>query len=124
MFRFTIALLFCLISWLPLSLNAGENPKSWIRINQMGYLSSAVKVAVLGSKDSEKFKYFELVDAASSKVVLKKAAGKNFGAYGPFSQSFRLDFTEFKSAGTYYLQAGSVRSPEFKIGNDTYKGAA
>ena len=124
MFRFTSALLFSLISWLPLSLNAGENSKSWIRINQMGYLSSAVKVAVLGSKDSERFKYFELVDAASSKVVLKKAAGKDFGAYGPFSKSFRLDFTEFKSRGIYYLQAGSVRSPEFKIGNDTYKGSA
>lgn len=124
MTRFTLNILLCLSLWTPLSLNAQEKLRSWIRINQMGYSNAGVKIAVLGSKDSENFRRFELVDAATTKVVLRKSSGKDFGEYGPFGRSFRLDFTEFKVSGTYYLQSGSVRSPEFRIANDTYKGAA
>jgi endoglucanase len=106
------------------SANAQESNRSWIRINQMGYSPSGVKVAVLGSKDVGKLRNFELVDAASGKVVLKSRTGKDFGEYGPFKASYRLDFTGFKSPGRYFLQAGDIRSPEFTIGEDAYKGAA
>lgn len=116
-----------LISWiglLPASLIAQGKVDTWIRINQMGYPEKAVKIAVLGSKSSEKVRNFELIDAGTSKAVLKKTAGKNFGEYGPFVTSYRLDFSEVKAAGRYYLQAGKSRSPEFTIGSDAYTGAA
>ncbi|MGB5028854.1 MAG: glycoside hydrolase family 9 protein, partial [Chitinophagaceae bacterium] len=51
-------------------------------------------------------------------------AGKAFGAYGPFKQTYRLNFSHFKKPGRYYLLAGNVKSPEFEIGDDVYKGAA
>src|SRR5690606_26293619 len=81
------------------SANAQESNRSWIRIYQVGYSPSGVKVAVLCSKDVGKLRNFELVDAASGKVVLKSRTGKDFGEYGPFKASYRLDFTGFKSPG-------------------------
>lgn len=113
-----------LVAGLYSSIFAQEKPDTWIRINQLGYAESAVKVAVLGSKNTERIKNFELIDAVTSKTILKKSAGKNFGEYGPFISSYRLDFSDVKSPGTYYLQSGKTRSPQFTIGSDAYKGAA
>ena len=102
----------------------GQSSKSWIRINQLGYLPESVKVAVFASKGNAEIREFELVDGKTGKTVLKKAAGKNFGAYGPFVSSLRLDFTEHKTAGVYYVKVGSLKSAEFPISNEAYKGAA
>jgi endoglucanase len=101
-----------------------EKLQSWIRINQFGYTPGGVKVAVWCSKDSQQLKTFQLVDAASKKFVFSAGTGKMFGAYGPFKQTYRLNFSSFKKPGKYYLQAGGARSQEFIIGNDVYKGAA
>lgn len=118
----TITSLFVLLVSL---LNGQNKTNSWIRINQLGYTPQGVKAAVFASKESgNEVKTFELVDAQTSKVVLRKPIGKNFGTYGPFISSFRLDFTRFKSPGNYYLQVGSTRSPRFEISADAYKGAA
>lgn len=103
---------------------AQQSAKSWIRINQMGYAENAVKVAVLGSKSHDKLKNFELIDAITSRVVLKRSIGKNFGEYGPFTSTYRLDFSEFKSPGSYYLKVGDTRSPKFSIGSEVYTGSA
>ena len=97
---------------------------SWIRINQLGYTPGGIKVAVWCSKGEEGISNWELVDAVSKKIVASGDAGKPYGAYGPFKQSYRLDFSSFKMPGRYYLRAGSVQSPEFEIGNEVYKGAA
>ncbi len=118
------AILLFLILHLPGITSAQEKTHSWIRINQLGYSITAVKVAVLGSKEDNKIKRFELVDASNSKIVLRRNAGKNFGEYGPFKVSYRLEFTDFQIPGTYYLQVGSTRSPEFTIGDNAYTGAA
>lgn len=98
---------------------------SWIRINLLGYSPGGVKVAVLGSKSQQPGpEYFELVDDKTSKVVLKEKTGLNFGEYGPFRHSYRLDFTSYKTAGTYYLRAGNTRSPVFTISPAVYEGGA
>jgi hypothetical protein len=102
---------------------AQEKTQSWIRINMLGYGPSSVKVAVLASKDSQPGpETFELVDSRTSKVVFKGKTGKNFGAYGPFTHTYRLDFSKYTRPGTYYLRAGSAQSPEFNISADVYKG--
>ncbi|PVY38491.1 glycoside hydrolase family 9 protein [Pontibacter virosus] len=100
------------------------NGPAWIRINQLGYTPTGIKVAVWGSKSKGKLKRFQLVDATTNKVVFKGKAGEAFGAYGPFEESFRLNFTEFTKPGRYYLQAGEAKSPEFLIDADVYKGTA
>src|SRR5678810_406078 len=101
-----------------------ENISAWIRINQLGYIPNGIKVAAWCSKDSVQIKTFQLVEASTKKFVFNGTAGKPFGAYGPFKQTYRLNFSSFKKPGRYYLQAGGIKSPEFEIGNDVYKGAA
>ena len=98
--------------------------QSWIRINQLGYLPGGVKVAVWGSKDVTVPGEFQLVDFVSGKTVFKADVGKNFGAYGPFKNTLRLNFTKFVKPGTYYLKAGEAASPPFKISESVYQGTA
>jgi endoglucanase len=97
---------------------------SWIRINQLGYQPNGVKVAVWCGKEDLGISSWELVDAASKKIVYYSKPGKAFGTYGPFKKTYRLNFSSYKKPGKYYLHAGKTRSPEFEIGEDVYKGAA
>ena len=101
-----------------------KEQQSWIRINQLGYTPDGVKVAVWCSKVQSGISSWQLVDVAAKKVMFNGKVGNAFGAYGPFKQTFRLNFSSFKKPGRYYLQAGGAKSPEFEIGNDVYKGAA
>ncbi|HYE55312.1 MAG TPA: cellulase N-terminal Ig-like domain-containing protein, partial [Chitinophagaceae bacterium] len=97
---------------------------AYIRINLLGYKPNAAKVAVWCSKQPAAIETFQLVDVLSGKIVFNGKAGKPFGAYGPFAQTYRLDFSAFTKPGKYLLQSGEAVSPEFVIGEDVYKGAA
>src|SRR5829696_1685055 len=101
-----------------------QEQQSWIRINQLGYIPGGVKVAVWCSKDSVVVKSFQIIDAATKKFVYSGSAGKAFGSYGPFKQTYGLSFSAFKKPGRYYLQAGGAKSQEFQIGEEVYKGSA
>ncbi len=107
-----------------LAFDPQEEREAWIRINQLGYTPNGVKVAVWCSKGEKVIGDWELVNSVSKKIVASGKTGNPFGAYGPFKQTFRLNFSSFKKPGRYYLQAGGVQSPEFEIGEDVYKGAA
>ncbi|MFY7839411.1 MAG: glycoside hydrolase family 9 protein [Lacibacter sp.] len=104
--------------------NRPEPETAWIRINQLGYLPNGTKVAVWCSKGEKGISNWELVDASNNKVVYKGAIGKNFGAYGPFTQTHRLNFSAFKKTGRYFLRSGATISPTFSIADDVYKGSA
>ena len=107
------------------SFNKPDPPvKSWIRINLLGYKPSSPKIAVYASKETKSISSFQLTEAASGKVVFQGNPGNPFGAYGPFAQSYRLNFSSFTKPGRYILRAGNVVSPEFTIADDVYKGAA
>jgi hypothetical protein len=97
---------------------------SWIRINQLGYKPNGIKVAVWCSKEQPAVDNWQLVEISSGKLVYSGKFEKPFGAYGPFMQTYRLNFSSFNRPGRYYLQAGDTRSPEFEIGDDVYQGAA
>src|SRR6185437_9101836 len=106
------------------SFSTKENSNQWIRINQLGYTPDGIKVAVWCSKDYSPINTFVLIDSATCKTVFAQNAGKSFGAYGPFTNSYRLNFSSFNKPGKYYLKAGEAVSPFFKIDRDAYKGAA
>jgi hypothetical protein len=101
-----------------------ESPSSWIRINQLGYTPGGVKVAVWCSKQQQAIDTWQLIVAETNKIAYSGKAGKAFGSYGPFAQTYRLNFSAYKKPGKYYLQAGNTKSPEFTIGDEVYKGAA
>ena len=95
----------------------------WIRINQLGYLPGSVKTAVWCSKDNKSIGYFELVDD-HEQVVYRQAVKKASGAYGPFQQTVRLDFSAFRKRGLYRIKAGEAISPAFPINDFVYQGSA
>ncbi|MDF3078624.1 MAG: glycoside hydrolase [Sphingobacteriaceae bacterium] len=116
-------LTFLLLACPLLSFRPAEK-QAWIRINQLGYQPGSAKVAVWVSKGDEKLKIFEIVDAKSGKQVFRGKAGANFGAYGPFKSSYRLNFSKLDKSGEYYVEADGVRSPSFRISDDVYRGTA
>ncbi len=118
------AILIFIVTALFFSFAKKENEDQWIRINWLGYTPNGIKVAVWCSKDEAQISSFELVDSVSGKVVFTGKTGKSFGAYGPFTNTCRLNFSSFKKPGIFYLKAGKAISPSFKIDKDVYKGAA
>ncbi len=101
-----------------------EETKSWIRINQLGYPTHSKKIAVWCSNEATSISLFQLFDSATHKIVFTYTAGKPYGAYGPFTQTYRLNFSAYKKPGTYRLKAGSGISPYFKIDDHVYDGTA
>lgn len=117
-----LLLIVCMMGILGSNLMALDS--SWIRINQLGYLPNGSKVAVFGSKSVSTIASFQLINASTNQVVFQGAAGKNFGIYGPFKTSYRLNFSSVSISGKYYLKAGSVVSPVFSIDPAVYDGTA
>ncbi len=97
---------------------------TWIRINQVGYLPHSIKVAVLGSLETQHLDRFEIRDASTGGSVWASDSVRNMGAYGPFASTFRLYFSEFRAPGEYYIETEGARSPAFTIGYQVYEGAA
>ena len=97
----------------------------WVRINQVGYLPTDVKVAVYISLDSGNVGRFELRDALTGKVVFKAAPKEsaNPGKWG-MKKAYRLDFSSIQKEGGYYLTCGGAKSPVFRISADVYDSMA
>ena len=73
-------LFICLIF---LKINGLAQPKTWIRINQLGYLTTDVKVAVLVSKDAKMaLTDFQICDALTEQPVFSAKQVKSYGAWG------------------------------------------
>ncbi|MET0244919.1 MAG: glycoside hydrolase family 9 protein [Flavitalea sp.] len=101
-----------------------KDTMSWIRVNQLGYVPAASKVAVWCSKSEKEPESFTIIDVLSGKMVLKSGIIRQYGGYGPFKKTARLNFSSLKQPGRYVIVAGGVSSPEFTIAGEVYKGAA
>lgn len=105
--------------------NVIAQEKSWIRINQLGYLPEGKKVAVWVTKENRNIKRFKVIDNKTKKSVFSGKTSQNFGKYGPFSNGNRLDFSGLHKAGEYYIESeDGVKSPIFRVDNNVYKGTA
>jgi endoglucanase len=100
------------------------DPEAWIRVNQLGYRPGSSKVAVWCSMRDELVNEYQLVDVKSDKVVFTGKAGKAYGGYGPFVQTYRLDFSGYRKAGKFKVKVGSTMSPEFRIDENVYENTA
>lgn len=101
---------------------------SWVRINQIGYLPEATKVAVFMSNEAVQVDGFELVDAFTGDVAWRSDAVRPTGALGQMKTTCRLDFSALKTDGAYYIKVlssgGETRSEIFPINPKVYDGAA
>lgn len=101
---------------------------SWVRINQIGYLPEATKVAVFMSNDAVQVDGFELIDAFTGEVAWRSDAVRPTGALGQMKTTCRLDFSALKADGAYNIKVlssgGETHSEIFPINPKVYDGAA
>ncbi len=89
------------------------NAESWIRANQIGYLTDDPKIAILSSDQP--------LEGEFSVGSFKADIGEDQGAWGPFAHNYRLDFSDLKQAGRYTIQFEDIQSLPLTIGDDAYK---
>lgn len=98
---------------------ACAQPQAAARLNGLGFLPGASKLAVLPQAAGERF---EIVDADSGKPVFSGTAGRaqEWDASG---ETVRIaDFSTLAAPGRYRLKApGLAPTAPFTIGNDTYR---
>ena len=100
---------------------------AFIRVNQLGYLPDAPKVAVVCSLDAAVVSSFRVEDERG-RIALRSRRALSSGAFGPCIGTFRLDFSSLKSPGRYRIVAvrgdERITSPTFRVGANVYAGAA
>ncbi len=94
-----------------------------IRVNQVGYLPDAPKVAVVCALAPRAVADFEVVNQAGKRVFGPKPATAA-GKFGPCAATYRLDFSALQTPGTYRIRAGTLTSPAVKIGPTVWNGLA
>ncbi|HEY0673041.1 MAG TPA: glycoside hydrolase family 9 protein, partial [Longimicrobiales bacterium] len=94
-----------------------------IRVNQIGYLPDAPKVAVACALRRVPAVEFVVVDLEGKRVFGPQRA-RDGGAFGPCAQAFRLDFSALRRAGSYVIVANGIASPAVRIADSVYRGAA
>ncbi|MBO9565890.1 MAG: glycoside hydrolase family 9 protein [Niastella sp.] len=121
---FCIVLLLVISSGLTAFSPPPRETDAWIRINLLGYLPDGHKTAIWCSKRDQIIASFYVIEVSTGVTVLKGNTGPAMGGYGPFEQTYRINFSRLKKPGRYFIKAGDAISPEFNIGEDVYKGAA
>ncbi|MFL5522568.1 MAG: glycoside hydrolase family 9 protein [Gemmatimonadaceae bacterium] len=101
---------------------AGGPGSAAIRINQLGYLPDAPKVAVYCSLEKAGLTSFTVTNSQGVKVLQRQALSA--AAFGPCASNYRLDFSSLTTPGEYRIEAGGIISPPIRIRSDAYAGAA
>lgn len=94
--------------------------RTFIRVNQLGYLPAAPKVAVACSLDSISIKSFSVQDL-TGRVVFGPRAAKSNGRFGPCASTHRLDFSSLRSRGRYQIVAGGAYLYRRMTGDDRFR---
>jgi hypothetical protein len=106
----------------PLGSARGDST-SFIRVNQVGYLPDAPKVAVICSLERVEIPSFRVKDE-SGRVVLGPRRASREGHFGPCVVTQRLDFSELRRPGRYTIEAGAADPVRVRIGPDVFDGGA
>src|SRR5678815_600848 len=95
-----------------------------VRVNQVGYLPDAPKIAVacsLADADSQPQRF--VVRGENGRVVLGPVRVRGAGSFGPCKTTWRLNFTAVRTAGRYVIELSGA-SAHVRIGRDVYAGGA
>src|SRR5579863_5877764 len=90
---------------------------AYVRVNQVGYATSATKRAYLMASAAETGATFA-VKNSSGTTVYSASVGSSVGKWGTFTDVYALDFDSVTTAGTYTISVSSpvaATSPSFKI---------
>lgn len=108
-----------------LALASSARTQPVIRVNQLGYPPTSIKVAVLLSKDSTlTCGSFTVRHALSGAVARVIAAPAPSSPYAGYLKAYRLDFSSITAPDGYVIEAAGALSPPFRIDGDVYDGTA
>jgi len=105
-----------------LQVAATPAPLGVIRVNQLGYLPDAPKVAVYCSTVPIDIRDFQVIDAAGKTILVQRAGRAK--PFGPCATNYRFDLSTVRTPGDYHLVSGGVTSPTIHISANAYDGAA
>lgn len=94
-----------------------------IRVNQVGYLPDAPKVAVVCSLEPREVGTFTVTDERGRRVF-GPARVRSAGAFGACGSTHRLDFSALRREGIYRVNAGGVTSRPVRVSRAAYAGGA
>ena len=97
-------------------------PTAVIRVNQLGYLPDAPKVAVFCALEPTELTTFVVRNESGSVVSTSRATPAK--AFGPCVTTYRLDFSSIRATGNYVIDIPGVASQRVRIRADVYAGAA
>jgi endoglucanase len=102
---------------------AHADSTSFIRVNQVGYLPDAPKVAVVCSLTSAVVRTFLMKDERG-RIVLGPKRATDDGRFGPCVDTQRLDFTSLRRTGRYTIEAGDAAPVTVRVGPMVFDGGA
>ena len=93
----------------------------FIRLNQLGFVPADHKSAIVFGREPVPAE-FRILSAPTGATVFTGKLKPIAGSWGEFDRHSELDFSALKSEGTYVIEIGSERSPQFKISRSVNTG--
>ena len=93
-----------------------------IRINQLGYLPDAPKIAVFCALEKTELRTFVVTDNYGKTLLERPATPAK--PFGSCVTNYRLDFSSLRRPGEYHIAADGVSSPTVRVRDNAYAGAA
>ena len=117
-----------MLAFLALFQVAAADSTSFVRVNQVGYLPDAPKVAVVCSLAERAVARFTVEDSAG-RVVLPSSPARRAPGFGPCVVTHRLDFTAVRAPGRYRVVAvdaegARIASPLVRVDARVWAGGA
>jgi hypothetical protein len=100
-------------------ISSNNPPRSYVRINQLGYKTSDPKLALASSKSPFSGR-FSVIEVSSQRPVFDGTAKPVSGKWGQFEYHGELDFSALRTSGRYFIRFNNIDSPQFRIAPNTY----
>lgn len=97
-----------------------NDPQTFIRLNQVGFLPDDIKTAIILSNSSIQSDQFKLIDLSDNHSVFIGEIDTNSFQFGEFNFCKKFSFTEFQTPGKYIISLPDIQSYPFEIGVNVY----
>lgn len=92
----------------------------YIRLNQVGYIQSDYKSALILSKNEISRAEYEVVNSGTDKVVLEGELNRAGGEYAGFKYIYKADFSRLTGQGKYFIRINGNNSASFSLGEKIF----
>lgn len=127
---FLVAVIMIATIIMPLTVVEAAANGVFIRINQVGYKTSAVKAAMVLSSTNLSGVRYDVFNSSNTSVLNGTITSANKGSWGDAggancAYTYTLDFSTLTTPGTgYYLKINSYTSPKFPVSDSVYSSLA